>query len=621
MRALSRRRSGDRRRATPLSRRFTYRYLVAIAAFIAIGIGTKIGEDKALDDLQENSRQLEAAASQPGRVYRILELATRIDSLATTNMGVEAPPGEIKLLVSQLEQEVDALRIVQRALATGEGAPGLPAVAPSSSLKELYFGTDTRLDQRVQEIATAGQFIADSSAPTPEAAAERARQLSLLEKSVTSAAVELDRAVGLYAAENEQIIEDRRNHSAVLMLAAAGIVLAVVLGLFRPMARSIHMETSQLEEAERIHRENNERQTFRSDLMKALEVTETRGEVLAAVERAVVTVLPSNRVELLLADASQAHLRRVSEHPLRGAPQCPVDSPKSCAALRSTQRMVYESSRMLNVCPKLPEHSQAPCSAVCIPVTFNGQALGVLHAIGPDNELPSQTQIDRLTVLATETGARLGHLQVMAMTELQANTDGLTGLLNRRSLEARARSLLLDGTPFSIAMADLDDFKELNDTHGHEAGDRALRLFATSLRRHLRPDDIAARYGGEEFVVLLPNTSITEAVRALNRVQTAIANDITRSSSVPFTTSWGLTDHSAGVSFEEMLAVADSALYRAKRAGKNCIVVDGDAARAASAVVDDALSAVPSPGVPTGGGTDDNHDLVELDLDLLRHDD
>ncbi|WP_334142371.1 sensor domain-containing diguanylate cyclase, partial [Rhabdothermincola sp.] len=596
MRALSRRQPRGRRRATPLSRRFTYRYLIAIAAFVAIGIAAKVGEDRALDDLETNSQQLEAAAGQPARLYRILDLATRLDVQASEDMRTGTSSSNIKLLVSELEQEVDALRIVERALSTGEAAPGLPAAPPSAALADLYFGTDTRLDQRVQAIANAGQFVADNAAPTAEAATERRRQLDLLQESTAPTATELDRAVRLYVAQTEDIIDHRRGQSRLLMIAGVGVVIAVVLALFRPMARSIHLETSQLEEAERIHRENNERQSFRNDLAKALEVTDTRAEVLAAVERAFVAVVPNNKVELLLADASQAHLRRASTHPRCGAPQCPVDSPKSCAALRNTQRMVYESSRMLNVCPKLPEHSQAPCSAVCIPVTFDGQAMGVLHAIGPDNELPSQTQIDRLTVLAAETGARLGHLQVMAMTELQANTDGLTGLLNRRSLEARARALLLDGTPFSIGMADLDDFKELNDTHGHEAGDRALRQFATSLRRHLRPDDIAARYGGEEFVVLLPGTSITEAVQALNRVQAAIAEDLNRSSSVPFTTSWGLTDHTAGQTFEEMLSVADSALYRAKRAGKNCIVVDGAAARAASTAVDDALSAVPAPG-------------------------
>jgi diguanylate cyclase (GGDEF)-like protein len=611
MRSLFRRQGRDHREATPLSRRFTYRYLIAVTAFVALFIAVKVGEEQALDRLQRNTAQLEAAATQPARVYRLLELSNRV------HLAPQA--ADISQVVGELEQEADTLRLVQRALATGEGGNGLPSTPPAPELYDLYFGTDTRLDQDVRDIANAGQLVADFSADTDAAAAARGEQLRILETDVPGAAAELERAVRLYTNANDQIIEERRDQTTMLLLGETALVMVVVFGLFRPMARSIHMETSHLEDAERIHRENNERQTFRNDLTKALEVTDNEAEVLATVERALGTVVPENPVELLLSDASQIHLRRVAEHPSQGAAKCPVDSPKSCAALRSTQRIVYESSRMLNVCPKLPEHDSAPCSAVCVPVTFNGQALGVLHATGADNQPPNHTQIERLTVLASETGARLGHLQVMRMTELQATTDGLTGLFNRRSLEAKARSLMLDHVPFSIALADLDDFKELNDTYGHETGDRALRLFATSLRRHLRPDDIASRYGGEEFVIILPNTGITEAVRALNRLQVAITDDIGRSSSVPFTTSWGLTDSSAGITFDEIVAVADNALYSAKRAGKNCIVVDGEAARAASTALDDALSAVP-PGTDDTDGTDGHRadpDLVELDLGMI----
>jgi diguanylate cyclase (GGDEF)-like protein len=605
MRSLFRRQGRDHREATPLSRRFTYRYLIAVSAFVALFVAVKVGEEQALDRLQRNTAQLEAAATQPARVYRLLELSNRV------HLAPQA--SDISQIVGELEQEADTLRLVQRALATGEGGNGLPSTPPAPELYDLYFGTDTRLDQDVRDIANAGQLVADFSADTEAAATARSEQLRILDTNVPGAAAELERAVRLYTNANDQIIEERRDQTTMLLLGETALVLVVVFGLFRPMARSIHMETSHLEDAERIHRENNERQTFRNDLTKALEVTDNEAEVLATVERALGTVVPDNPVELLLSDASQIHLRRAAEHPSRGPAKCPVDSPKSCAALRSTQRIVYESSRMLNVCPKLPEHDTAPCSAVCVPVTFNGQALGVLHATGADNQPPNHTQIERLTVLASETGARLGHLQVMKMTELQATTDGLTGLFNRRSLEAKARSLMLDHVPFSIALADLDDFKELNDTYGHETGDRALRLFATSLRRHLRPDDIASRYGGEEFVIILPHTGITEAVRALNRLQVAITDDIGRSSSVPFTTSWGLTDSSAGITFDEIVAVADNALYSAKRAGKNCIVVDGEAARAASTALDDALSSVP----PDQDGHEADPDLVELDLGMI----
>jgi diguanylate cyclase (GGDEF)-like protein len=277
--------------------------------------------------------------------------------------------------------------------------------------------------------------------------------------------------------------------------------------------------------------------------------------------------------------------------------------------------MEYSSSRLLNVCPKLPEHAQSPCSAVCVPVTFNGQAMGVLHAIGPDGQPFDQERIDRLTVLATETGTRLGQLQVVQMTELQATTDGLTGLLNRRSLDARARAMLVEGRQFSVAMGDLDNFKDLNDTFGHESGDRALRIFARSLKRHLRPDDIAARYGGEEFVVLLPDTTIAEAMRALERLRGKLAEDIGRSGGAGYTVSWGVTDTGVGSSFEEMLAVADSALYAAKKAGKDRIVGDAGMAVRSDELPDELLDEPHLGGFVEGS---DEEDLLELDFDLLQ---
>jgi diguanylate cyclase (GGDEF)-like protein len=202
------------------------------------------------------------------------------------------------------------------------------------------------------------------------------------------------------------------------------------------------------------------------------------------------------------------------------------------------------------------------------------------------------------------------------MTELQATTDGLTGLLNRRSLDARARAMMIEGQQFSIAMGDLDNFKDLNDTFGHEAGDRALRIFARSLKRHLRPDDIPARYGGEEFVVLLPDTSITEATRALERLRDKLAEDIGRTGGADYTVSWGLTDTSAAATFDEMLAVADAKLYDAKRSGKNCIVVDLESAVSSGELPEDILDEARI--AEHREQLIDDDDLVELDLGLLR---
>ena len=108
-------------------------------------------------------------------------------------------------------------------------------------------------------------------------------------------------------------------------------------------------------------------------------------------------------------------------------------------------------------------------------------------------------------------------LRTMLRSHVQASTDGLSGLLNRRTLETRLRRLHRSGTPFSFVMADLDHFKRLNDTHGHEAGDRALRLFAEVASSTVRSNDLTSRWGGEEFAFVFVNASPEEAADAIDR--------------------------------------------------------------------------------------------------------
>ena len=131
-------------------------------------------------------------------------------------------------------------------------------------------------------------------------------------------------------------------------------------------------------------------------------------------------------------------------------------------------------------------------------------------------------------------------LRAFARSETQAHTDPLTGLLNRRSLEARTRDLTDEGLPFVVAYGDLDQFKLLNDVHGHDTGDRALRLFARVLRDSVRPNDIPARYGGEEFVAVLPDCSIDNAVIVIERIRTRLRTALTDGTVPPFTVSFGL---------------------------------------------------------------------------------
>jgi two-component system, cell cycle response regulator len=159
------------------------------------------------------------------------------------------------------------------------------------------------------------------------------------------------------------------------------------------------------------------------------------------------------------------------------------------------------------------------------------------------------------------------------LTELAA-TDHLTGLLTRRFLESHMRGLVAGvrrhGRALSVAMFDLDNFKEINDTHGHQVGDVVLRAAVDRMRSRLRAEDLLGRWGGDELVLVLPDTDLRGAATLADALRgmiagTAIAVD---AQPVPVTLSAGVAEwHDEGV--EELLQRADAALYAAKAGGRN----------------------------------------------------
>ena len=212
---------------------------------------------------------------------------------------------------------------------------------------------------------------------------------------------------------------------------------------------------------------------------------------------------------------------------------------------------------------------------MCVPISFMGRSLGVLHATGPEGSPLGAEQVAQLTTLATQAGARIGTVRAFEKTQLQASTDGLTGLINRRTLETHLRTLVRQGTPFALAVADLDHFKQLNDTHGHEAGDRSLRVFAQATLQVLRDVDLVARWGGEEFVIAMPEIDCDQAVAVLERVRSNLAL-AHQGGHAPFTASFGVTDSTKGESVQELIQLADVGLYMSKAAGRDRIsVADG----------------------------------------------
>jgi len=187
---------------------------------------------------------------------------------------------------------------------------------------------------------------------------------------------------------------------------------------------------------------------------------------------------------------------------------------------------------------------------------------------------------------ATVVMARVAlHLQLVRqrrMLERLANLDGLTELANRRRFDElyaqeweRAQR---SGAPLSVALLDIDAFKQYNDHYGHPAGDRALRAVARAARESMRPSDLAARYGGEELVLLLPDTDAAQARRVIDGLCDAIAglelaHAASRVAPVLTVSVGGATLGTHGPeSAAALFEAADSHLYRAKQAGRNRVV-------------------------------------------------
>jgi diguanylate cyclase (GGDEF)-like protein len=164
----------------------------------------------------------------------------------------------------------------------------------------------------------------------------------------------------------------------------------------------------------------------------------------------------------------------------------------------------------------------------------------------------------------------------VARLSRQAQTDGLTGLANRRLLAERLEDEVLraarNGTSVSLVMADIDNFKQINDNFGHQTGDEVLRAFAAALDRSVRETDLAARYGGEEFVVVLPGARLANAVRAaeqMRKAAEALEVPSRHGEIASFTVSFGVAEFPTYANAEALVGAADAALYQAKRGGKN----------------------------------------------------
>ena len=352
----------------------------------------------------------------------------------------------------------------------------------------------------------------------------------------------------------------------VIVLVADACAAALAVGAALILGRRLRRR----EYASRI---NAKRRSYEATLQEALDMADTESDAYHVVTKAFRESVPHLQVEMLVADSSGAHFHETlnttepSQTDQRSG--CDVVSPNDCPATRRGHTLVFPSSEALNACPHLVGRPSGELSAACVAISITGRSSGVVHAMGPDGTPPNENDVSYLEITTRRASERIAMLRAFEKSETQARTDPLTGLWNRRSLENRVHELARDATPYGLAYGDLDHFKMLNDTHGHEAGDQALRLFARVLRNSVRPDDFTARYGGEEFVIVLPDCATETATKILERLREQLALTLTNGRVPAFTVSFGVASSTDADTFDEVVAIADQALLSAKVDGRN----------------------------------------------------
>ena len=228
--------------------------------------------------------------------------------------------------------------------------------------------------------------------------------------------------------------------------------------------------------------------------------------------------------------------------------------------IENCARQLENAHDLTEITPVLQEAIQASRS----------MAIDARRATDELNELRDRT---------TEAEIEIARLQqeLDRLSEMARN-DPLTGALNRKGLDETVERELARAhrrqSQVCVGLLDIDNFKKLNDTHGHDVGDAALVHLSEVVRTTLRPQDALARYGGEEFVIVMPDTSLEQAVEAMTRVQRTLTTQLFMQGNerLLITFSAGVAQWEDGETGPEVIKRADQGMYLAKRAGKNRVV-------------------------------------------------
>jgi diguanylate cyclase (GGDEF)-like protein len=254
------------------------------------------------------------------------------------------------------------------------------------------------------------------------------------------------------------------------------------------------------------------------------------------------------------------------------ADEFPLDAGVTGAALKTGEaRNITDSLHESNIA-WVAETPQEPEAFICVPLMVERRTVGALNVYRSAATPFTDVEFEVVKRFAVMAALAFDSARQREMLRRQAETDALTGLLNRLAFQhALERAIAAAGRvrhPVHLVVADVDHFKDINDSYGHAVGDQALVAVAAALRSALREGDIVGRLGGEEFGFLLPDTDLPTALAVTERVRDAVRDLHVVDHQI--TLSAGLAAPTVALEgADELFLAADAALYRAKRTGRN----------------------------------------------------
>ncbi len=322
------------------------------------------------------------------------------------------------------------------------------------------------------------------------------------------------------------------------------------------------------------------------DLLQACRSPE---EIHGIIIHTLQTLFPQSAGQILTLDRSSGTLEVVAAW--RGTEQAPegqVYGVDDCWCIRRGKPHIVADGQYAPTCRHAEDPQTSWPFALCFPLTAQGEIVGVLHVrlMTPGKEDDIRTIMRLIETVAEHATLALANLKLQRTLQEQSIRDPLTGLYNRRYAEEilrrEERRALREGYSVGILLMDVDHFKRINDTWGHDAGDEVLRRLADVLRRTFREEDTICRYGGEEFLAILPGADLEKARYRAEQLREQVQGELHipwQGQTIPVTISIGVACFPNGSqTIHQAIESADEALYRAKEEGRNCVRTLAEAA-------------------------------------------